>query len=1363
MRLFVALMALAGSVAFAPAKPLSVLFLGDAGHHLPKQRYDQIQPVLAKKGITLTYSADPNVLTKLDAYDGLLVFANIDTITPDQEKGLLAYVESGKGFMPIHCASFCFRNSDAVVKLIGGQFRSHTTGVFRVAQTGEHPITKDFQSFQCWDETYVHTKHNDEGRTVLEVREDRDLKEPWTWVRTQGKGRVFYTAWGHDHRTWSHPGFHNLLERGIRWACGDDPALAGAYIDRPAMTDFAKDAKPFEFQPATLPFYPPGERWGTLREPIKQMQKPLPAAESIKHAVTPKDFEIKTFVDETQLGGGKPICMTWDERGRLWLGISFDYPNELKTEGEGRDRIVCCEDADGDGVCDKVTVFADKISIPTSILPVRGGLIVHMAPNTWFMKDSDGDGQADVKQILFTGWGTGDTHAGPSSLRYGPDGWIYGMCGYSGFNGTVNGERVRFGQGLYRFQLETAAAGLKATKLEFLRNTNNNSWGVAFNEQGELFGSTANGCPLVHCAIPNRYYEKVKGLTPSPLSNIVYDNHIEPVVKEYRQVDWHGGFTAGAGLAIYTARTYPPEYWNKVAFVCEPTAHLCAALVLQPNGASYTARYGWNMFASRDDWSAPIDAQVGPDGHMWMIDWYNIIVQHNPTPAGYRTGKGNAYEIEYRDKKFGRIYRLVYTKAKPEPRIDLKDADEKKLTETLNHHNMTWRLHAKRLLQERLVSKEAANGTSPFQSDHLPTRLQAFLTAADQKTDATIGEQLAKALADPVNINDLQLNHALTIASSVHATSVLPAVAKAAVPNEAIRAIELIARNAELSDASDLVVALAESKSPAVTEAILRGLAQAPKPKNALSANGTKAIGSLLGTLPNAGKTRLLTLAQKWDVKGLDAEIAGLAKGLLATVADSSASVADRVASAKQAIDFAPADEGIAKAISAALTGAEPALQTGLLDALAGSRSKSLGGELLNQVKGLAPTVRSSAMRIALTTPAGATAFLAAVEKGDLRFDMLSLDQKTALSTHPDNAIAAKAKKLLAKGGGLPDANRQKVIDTLHHVLAKTGDPVTGKQAFVKHCAKCHKHGDVGETIGPDLTGFAVHPKEEILIHVMDPSRSVEGNYKQYRATLADGRVLLGLLASETRTAIELIDADAKRVPLQRADIEELKETEKSLMPEGFEKQMNEEELVNLLEFMTQKGKYIPIPLDKFATVVTTKGIFFEPDGISERLVFPDWKPKEFKGVPFYLVEPKNDAVKNAILFYGPNGKLPPTMPKSVTMPCGMPAKAIHLLSGIGGWSYPATERGTVSLTVLLTYADGKTESIDLKNGVHFADYIRKVDVPQSQFAFSMRGRQQVRYLSIEPKRDAVIKTIEFKKGPDDTAPVIMAVTVESR
>src|SRR5262249_4502772 len=143
---------------------------------------------------------------------------------------------------------------------------------------------------------------------------------------------------------------------------------------------------------------------------------------------------------------------------------------------------------------------------------------------TLFLKDTDGDGKADVRQVLFTGWGIQDTHAGPSNLRYGFDNWIYGMCGYSGFNGTVAGAGVRFGQGLYRFKLaRTPSDSLEVTKLEFLRSTSNNSWGVAFSEDGELFGSTANGCPLVHLAIPNRYYEKVRGLTPGALQNIAMD------------------------------------------------------------------------------------------------------------------------------------------------------------------------------------------------------------------------------------------------------------------------------------------------------------------------------------------------------------------------------------------------------------------------------------------------------------------------------------------------------------------------------------------------------------------------------------------------------------------------------------------------------------------------------------------------------------------------------------------------------------------------------------------------------------------------------------------------------------------------
>ena len=235
---------------------------------------------------------------------------------------------------------------------------------------------KGFKSFTSWDETYVHTKHNEKNRTVLEVRAEGELKEPWTWVRTEGKGRVFYTAWGHDSRTWEQPGFQNLLERGVRWACGQDPALAGVYFDKPEMTKPRKDVKPFEYVEAKVPFYPArGEKGG----PLGKMQKPLSVDESVKHIITPVDFEVKVFVTEKELGG-KPIAMNWDEQGRLYVAVTVDYPNNKQPAGEGHDKILLCEDTNGDGVCDKVTVFADKLSIPTSVLPYAGGLIVHQAP-----------------------------------------------------------------------------------------------------------------------------------------------------------------------------------------------------------------------------------------------------------------------------------------------------------------------------------------------------------------------------------------------------------------------------------------------------------------------------------------------------------------------------------------------------------------------------------------------------------------------------------------------------------------------------------------------------------------------------------------------------------------------------------------------------------------------------------------------------------------------------------------------------------------------------------------------------------------------------------------------------------------------
>jgi uncharacterized protein len=1448
MRVLLSLLAFVFASSAFGAEPvkLKVLFLGDNAGHRPAERFKQLQPVFAKRGIELTYTdkLDDLNATTLGAYDALMIYANHTKISAEQEKALLEYVEGGKGFVPVHCASYCFLNSPKYVEMVGAQFRSHGTGTFTTdIVKADHEIMKGFKSFKSWDETYVHTKHNEKGRTVLEVRAEGEVKEPWTWVRDQGKGRVFYTAWGHDQRTWGHPGFHNLLERGVLWACGKDPALAGNYseplnLDKPEMTKIAKDAKPFEYVDAKVPFYPPR---GAKGGPLSQMQKPLSVEESMKHVITPVDFELKVFVTEKDLGG-KPIAMAWDERGRLFVSITVDYPNDMRPAGEGRDKIVMCEDENGDGVCDKVTTFADKLSIATSVLPCAGGLVVHQAPITLFLKDTNGDGKADVRQELFHGWSTGDTHAGPSNLHYGFDNWIYGSVGYAGFNGTVGGERHNFRQGFYRFKVEKSnkANELKVTKLEFLRSTSNNTWGLCFDESGELFGSTANGCPFVHMPIPNRYYEKVRGLTPTVLQNIAADNHIEPITDKVRQVDWHGGFTAASNCSIYTARTYPREYWNRTAFISEPTGHLTATMTFEPAGTSFKAKYGWNLVASDDEWVAPIDAQVGPDGHMWVIDWYAFIVQHNPTPAGFQNGKGNAYETPLRDKTHGRIYRVVYKPAKPEKPFTLKDATPEKLVETLKHPNMTWRLHAQRLLVDRgnadvipaltkvledktvdetglnagavhalraLHGLRALDGKNPEAAKavvaalahpsaavrcvalevlprqdewfaKLPKKLfedpspkvrQACLLALAELPASEVGGAQLRCCVLERTFTEPGLQTALTVAAVVHDRFFLAQILQIPDHPEALSTVETVARNfAARAGAEDLSALLEEVAvgSPATRAAVVNGLAAGwPAGKAAaLSPAGERAVGQLLGRLPATARGKLLKLGSTWGVKGLDEQLAAITKTAFVTLADAKARDDDRVAAAQQVVEFQPdSDDAAAKLLDAVTADASPELASGVLEALSQSKAKGVSVAVVAKLKDLPVAARPAALRLVLAKTDSAKAFLDAVEKGTLRFDMLALDQRTALASHPDKDVSERAKKLLALGGGLPNADRQKVIEELKDALAKSGNIENGKKMFATHCAKCHKHGTEGTNIGPDLTGFGVHPREELAIAILDPSRSVEGNFKLYRVTTADDRTILGILGAQTGTSVEIIDAEAKRHTLPKTDIVSTRETDKSLMPEGFEKVMKPEELSDLLEFLSQKGKYVPLPLDKVATVVTTKDMFFDAGGQTERMIFPDWKPKTFEGVPFVLVDPMKDTVKNAVMLNGPQGAIPPKMPKSVSLSFNGKAKAIHMLSGVSGWgALDAGAQKTVSMIVRITYDDNKTEDHELKNGVHFADYIRRVDVPESKFAFALRD-QQLRYLAVTPKRpDAVVKLIEFVKGPDRTAPIVMAVTVES-
>jgi putative membrane-bound dehydrogenase-like protein len=1418
--------AAAGAVEPHPS-PLSVLFLGDRGLHHPADRYAQIAPLLAGRGIQVQYTENLSDLnpTTLSKYDALLIYANATRITRDQEKALLDYVAGGGGFVPLHCASFCFLNSPEYIALVGAQFQKHGTGQFdtTVVDAG-HPIMTGLEPFRTWDETYVHTKHNTKNRHVLQTRDDATGSEPWTWTRTHGKGRVFYTAYGHDARTWGHPGFHDLIERGIRWAANK----GDVHDSRPRVS---KGLKPFEYEPAEIPLYTPGARWGTLGEPIRKMQKPLSPEESQKHLALPAGFEARLFVAEPQIS--KPITMAWDHLGRLHVAETLDYPNELQPKGKGRDRISIVEDTDGDGKADKVSLFADNLSIPTSLCYAHGGLIVAQAPDMLFLKDTDGDGRADERKVLFTGFRTNDTHAGPSNLRYGLDNWIYAIIGYAGFSGEVGGERHTFRQGFFRFKPD-------GSKLEFLRSTNNNSWGVGMSEEGLLFGSTANGCPSVYMPIANRYYESVRGMAPSVLQNMADSNRFFPITENVRQVDWHGGFTAGAGSALYTARTFPKHYWNKTAFVAEPTGHLVATFTLHQDGTDFHSHNAWNLVASDDEWTSPILAEVGPDGQVWVIDWYNFIVQHNPTPRGYKTGKGAAYETPLRDKTHGRIYRVVATDGKPSARPKLAMDNPSGLIAALGSDNMFWRLHAQRLLVERgkvdvvpdlvrLVEDRAVDaiGLGPgathalwvlhglnalregpgrpaavaalrhpsagvrrnaalalprddavagqvlaagLLNDQEPlVRLAALMTIADAPPSGPSARALAQALRDGIARSDRWLPDALTSAAAANDAEFFRAITSSQggkpLGEKELAIVKSVAehyaRGAPSDSISTLIGALGDCE-PKLAEAIVAGLARGwPRDRKAvLDDTAERAFDRLMTRLPVASKAALVSLAGRLGSKKLDEFSVAIAGDLIKAAGDPSRSDTDRITAAGQLTDLR-GDVETARSLLAIVTPkASPALGAGLIEAVARGRDRAVAPALVEALPAMTPSSRAAALKALLSRAEWTPALVDAIEQGKVRLDDLSLDQKQSLAAHPDTAIAERAKKLLARGGGLPDPNRQKVIDELAPAVLKGGDPAKGKVVFEQQCAKCHRHSGAGGRVGPDLTGMAAHPREELLVHIVDPSRSVEGNFVQYTAATVDGRVLNGLLASETRTSIEMVDAEGKAHVLRRDEIEELAASKKSLMPEGFEKQVPTQALTDLLAFLTARGKYMPLDLRKAATVVTTKGMFSETGPNAGRLILPDWGPKVVDGVPFALVDPQGDRVPNALLLNGPRGEIPKRMPRSVALPVNAPAKAIHLLSGVALLGFPVGRSGSVSMIVRITYADGTTEDHELQNGVHFADVNGEQDVPGSKPAFKLGG-QQVRYLAVLPRKKDVIATIEFVKGTDQTAPIVLSATVE--
>lgn len=1370
--------------------PMRVLMLGDAGHHRPSELAKLLIPALAQRGIAVEYTEDTAALSEgnLTNYRALLFYLNTEQLAPSAERALLTFIENGGGLAALHCASAAFGNSEKYTSLIGGRFASHGTGVFRTRIIdAQHPAMRGFAGFESFDETYMHSKIANDIE-VLTARVDGARAEPWTWARAQGRGRVFYTASGHDERTWREQGFVDLVARGVLWAGGemkdDAPNLTYDDIKIPAE---ARDG---------------GE---TLRIP-----RPLSPADSMKRMHLPEGFEVELVASEPNII--KPISMSFDPYGRLWVVESVDYPNRVADMNKpGNDRIKLCEDTNADGTFDRFTIFAGGMNLPQSIQFVNGGAVVARSPEIIFMKDANGAGAFNETRVLYQGFGRGDTHAMHGNFSLGPDGWIYATCGYSGLSVVSAGIRYNSAQCLFRFRADRDG-------FEVLTPTTNNTWGIGMNESFDIFGSTANGLHALFLAIPNRFFESVRGW--HALGNVEIENHkwARPVTKDIRQVDFNGGFTAASGFTIYTDTVFPREYQNQAAFVCEPTMHLIHADLLERTGSGYVANDFFNIMASSDPWCAPIQSTVGPDGALYFIDWYNYIVQHNPTPQHYKTGKGNAYITPLRDESHGRIYRIVNKKgAKYRPPI-LAYATTETLVKTLAHESQFWRSQAQRRLVEnctydaslrtllitkavdpllslwndpgapavskihilytlselevfqqkefashpaarifinamsnadanvrktavRVAPRDARSLEAILQNKLLEdpdpaARLAAFLAISevppgDHANEMSLGAYIYELSNRAENVTDRWIPLAATAAAAAHPIGYLTSAArinniqKEAGPRQSVLAngsvdapsgdpapwkrqlysgaaklsvysgrdsqclkIESTAgadagwicnfnvarnttyrlsgwiktENVDAASGHGALFNIHELQSPRiVTNAIVgtrdwsfvqttfdsgehenlsvnalfggwgqsRGAAwydnirveemgkttiqqktaeivakhcalgaspELPENLPAILTNN-RASADLLSTIADhwpasAGanvsidtrkfllacaeggdpkmQSAALRLSTTWkiDAPDMDKIRSTASEKLIKTYSDPAAGD-DRLDALRQWLAM-DTNRNFSDALSAIRVSTPADFAGRVFDILRSSPSDDLSKEVVLQLPFWPPSIRTLAFDLLLSRPRWTLQLLDAVERGEVSPGDLTLAQSRSLATHSDPNIIKRASALLGKKGGVQNADREQIVKSLLSLTKETGDARAGAAVFKQNCSACHLYQGIGNKVGPDLNGVMNGNREEILTHILDPNRSVEANYRQWILLKKDGQVAHGLLTSETQTSFELIDSTGKKQIVPRSEIEDLRVSELSLMPLGFEL-LARKDLIDLLEHLTGK------------------------------------------------------------------------------------------------------------------------------------------------------------------------------------------------
>jgi len=982
--------------------------------------------------------------------------------------------------------------------------------------------------------------------------------------------------------------------------------------------------------------------------PVLQHLKPnpmpsaprTPAEQTLAQMYLPEGFRAELIAAEPDLR--QPVAFAFDERGRIWVAEAFSYPTK-RPSGQGLDKIVIFEDRDGDGRFETRKTFAEGLNLVSGLEVGYGGVWVGAAPELLFIPDRNHDDVPDgPPQVLLDGFGFQDTHECLNSFLWGPDGWLYGNQGvfntaHIGRPGAPDAERVELRAGVWRYHP-------RRHKFEVFANGGSNQWGLDYDEHGQLFmthcrsywgrGCTTHviqgGCfwnqananypPFIIANPPGDFpdyrnyllasarYDHGAGGAGKPGSDAIYGGH------------------AHVGTMIYLGDNWPDEYRGHL-FTHNLHGHQINHQVNKRLGSGFdTVHAGQDQFFCSDPKYVAVDLQYGPDGAVYVIDWYDQQHCHNP-------------DTERWDRSNGRIYRIQYDATYQPKKVDLAAKSNLELIELLSHKNEWFARTAQRLLNERYYdSLENRHGppvdrktrkrlVEMTKSDPSPARRLRSLWAANAVGEFSV--ELSKTTrADPdefvrawtvrlwtdQEMNPIVERELVRMAKEdpspvvrLHLASAIQRVTE----KTAWEIAEALARHGEDRADRNLPPLLWHGLAQRMPKDLDRAFAIAartPIPQLAdwiywyAATMGGGALNRAVMKLDNSdGETLPRRLAGLWLALETRARVAmpaawkHIAQQLYASKDLRIHRQAERIAAVFGDESMFPrlrdvlANEGAeAEArkhafavLSRALDRASLPIFVRLLDdatfrgqiihLMARFDAAEIPGALISRFQGFSATERAAALNTLTSRASFALALLDAVAAGGLKRDQLTAFHVRQLTQLKNSEVDRRVAATWGRINQSP-AEKQQQIARLEKVFDEAPlwayDAEAGRGHFQKLCAQCHRVGNEGVRLGPELTGAGRNGVRYFLENIIDPNAVIGSDFQMTTVETRSGDVVSGLVVNETPATLA-IRTTADQMTIPRADIARRTTSDKSLMPEGLLESLGDREQLELLKFLT--------------------------------------------------------------------------------------------------------------------------------------------------------------------------------------------------